>query len=252
MIKSLDVHIFSSYRLTNLVIMQKTQKNFLFPIFLECKEWTLDPFWQEIFVQCAMGKFPKELKLLKDGTLMINNGKLKEIISVQGDSLNLFKIMMDVFRVKLGILSDRDIKKQKQSINIERSKVKQNVYQSWKDIKQKNTKDILILNFIVKYKQKFKLSDKESKNLYSMIKLALLFKTLTAEDIIVKDGKIDSIGCLSVDTHKNCIEEFSIKINELPSKPDKSQKKSKIVSKSVNQVVARYVKERFLELYSKD
>ena len=155
----------------------------LFPIFLECKEWTLDPYWQEVFINCSMGKFPKGLRMSKDGSLILFNGKTREIISLDGEPLDVFKTMIKIFKEKMGLISDRDIVKQKKEISILKEKLKEGYEGTWKQIKPKKTRNILLLNFVIDCKKEYNLTQKEAEKLMSLIRLGFIFKTISSDSI---------------------------------------------------------------------
>ena len=206
----------------------------LFPIFLECKEWTLDPYWQEIFIQCSMGKFPRGLRMVKDGSLVVFSGKTREIVSLEGETLDIFKTMIKIFKEKLGLVSDRDIQKQKKEVLELKKKLKEGCGGTWKQIKPKQIRNVLLLNFVINCQKKYNLPQKITDQLASYIRLGFIFKTITSDDINYSDGIIHSINGL-----KFYNQNFKLNIfNKSEEKLEKS-----IESNKINQVFERYIKD---------
>lgn len=209
--------------------------SYLFPIFAECKDWTLDPYWQEVFVQCALGKFPKGIRMGKDGSLVLYTGKTREIISVDGDSLTIFKTMIAIFKEKLGMASERDVKKQREDLIELKQKIKEGYEGSWKQIRPKNIQNNLILNYVIRRREEHNLSQETAKRLYSMIKLGRIFKSITSDDINYCDGEIQSINGLTFSNG-----DFSLDV--LDSKESVSEK-TQIEQNRQSQYAERYLKD---------
>jgi len=206
----------------------------LFPIFLECKEWTLDPYWKEIFDQCSLGKFPKGIKI-KNNSIIVNI-KEKEVFSLEGKSLDVFKTMMNIFKNKLNLISDRDLSSQKKDVEELKESLKETYDGTWKQIRPKKIKDILLLNYVINCKYKYKLPPEKVNKLYSLIKLGLVFKTITSDDIDYSDGIIHNIEGINFDDDG----QFSLEILNL-----EDEKYDKFVTE-INkpyQHVERYIKE---------
>lgn len=168
----------------------------LFPIFLECNEWTLDPYWHEIFTQCSLGKFPKGMKI-KNNSIIVSL-KDKEIFSLEGNSLDVFKTMMNIFKNKLNLISDRDIHSQKKDIEDLKETLRDTYDGTWKQIRPKKIKDILLLNYVIECKYKHNLTKEQANKLYSRIKLSFIFKTITSDDVEYSDGVIHNINGIDI------------------------------------------------------
>ncbi len=207
----------------------------LFPIFLECKEWTLDPYWQEIFTQCSVGKFPKGLRMTKDGSLIVFNGKTREIVSLDAEPFDVFQIMMKIFKEKLCLISDRDIKKQKKEVQKLKEELKEGYQGTWKQIKPKQIKNTLLLNFVIASQKKYNLSQKDAERLLSTIKLGFIFKTITSDDVDYSDGVINGINGLTF------YENGTFELNILDSSEEKLEKT--IESSKISTIVEKYIKE---------
>ena len=160
------------------MILENIDVSYVFPIFLDCKEWTLNPFWIELFDNCALGLFPKGIKLLKNNILIISEEKQ---IDINGkNSFELYKIMMDVFKNDLEIISDRDKNKQSFEIINLKKKLKEKYNGLWTDIKQKQNKNNLIMDFVINKKKEFNLNNIELKQLLTTIQIGFIFKKINS------------------------------------------------------------------------
>lgn len=158
---------------------------------MECKEWTLDPYWQDIFISCAHGKFPRGLKITKEGSILLT--KNKQVLHLPQDPFQAFKTMMDIFKTKLGLISDREMRKQHKDIESLKEKYSEYQQSTWKQIKPKNIKIMLITNYVLECKNMYNLSPEKTSQLLSTIKLGFIFKTIKSEDIDYSDGVIHNI-----------------------------------------------------------
>lgn len=210
----------------------------LFPIFLECKEWTLDPYWQDIFTACSIGKFPKGLKIDKNGSLYVSIGDKKQIVSLDNDPFDVFQTMTNIFRNDLGMKSDKDLKTQKEDIKELKKKIKETYSGTWKSIRPKKTKNILVLNYVLDCKEKYQMTDKEAKMLYSKINLAFIFKSINHSDVVYFNGKIHKIKKVRFD--KNGKYHINIYNNSSDDKIEKTQTSD---ANKISQTMERYLKE---------
>lgn len=208
----------------------------IFPIFLECKEWTLDPFWQDMFEQCANGKFPKGIKMSKDGSINIFTNKSRETIAISSEPFDTFQTMMVIFKEKLGLVSDRDIKKQKKELILLKEKLKEGYSGTWKQIRPKKIRDNLLLDFVISCSHEYNLSKKDTEKLYSIINLGISFKSITSDMIDYSDGTVHGIDGLEFDEKGN----FTFDIFD--SENDKLEK-SVVEIDRVTQTVERYIKD---------
>jgi len=208
----------------------------LFSIFLECAEWTLDPYWKDIFKQCSTGKFPKGLRMMKDGSLVVFYGKTKDIIYLNDDPKTIFQIMIKIFKEKLGLMSDRDVKKQHDEITELKETLKEGFSGTWKQIKPKNTRNTLLLNFVIDCQKIHNLSQKTSERLISVIHAGFIFKSITSDDIDYSDGIIHNIKGLTFDDKG----EFNLNIYNISE--EKSEKSSSDSNK-MSLVLERYIKD---------
>jgi hypothetical protein len=206
---------------------KKNTKNIkiaIFPIFLECKLYTLDPFWHNILDNCAYGNFPKGVKIEKNGELSINSDEKVDNININNmkDPLQVYKLMMDMFKNKLHIKSSRD---SPFSDDIKR-KVQDGYNGTWKQIKPKKLKDKLITEFVLREKEKHNLTSKQAYDLLNVIKSGFLSKSIISEDIDYSNRKINEINGLIYNSknksykieNNRSIKDYKLEKNSVPNR----------------------------------
>jgi len=195
---------------------------YLFPIFLELKEWTLIEEWHKIFEDCALGKFPEEFTF-KDGIITMKDGEEIEIKELMNKNPENYSFIL--------FLKLTNILKNHSSSNNDSNN--ENIKNNWSSIKQKYTKSNLILDYVIKCKKEYNLDDQNTKILFANIKLGLVFKNLTAEDIVMKNGKIVEIKKIIIDNGKVIFDLFTADKKIIP-KPYVDKK---------NQFIEKFLKE---------
>ena len=158
------------------------KKEIIYPIFLECFEYTTDSFWENIFEDLSYGKCPYGTYINKN--FLCCNYKDKEFSYKieKKNPLQLYTDIYNLFAKKLGLLSSRDKLKKKLDFNNIEEELKFNK-NKWTDIRKKNIKDLLIENYVIDMKNKYSLSNKQSKNLLSSIFIGMIFKVINIKDI---------------------------------------------------------------------
>ena len=178
-----------------------SKKEIIYPIFLECCEYTNDIFWENIFEELAYGKTPYGTYISKD--FLCCNYKDKEFSYKieKKKSIQLYNDIYSLLSKKLGLLSPRDkMKKKIDFYNIE-EEIKES-RKNWTSIRKKNIKDLLIENYVIDMKNKYSLSVKQSKYLLSVIFIAMIFKVITVKDIKYENGKIEHIEGIDIEKKK--------------------------------------------------
>jgi hypothetical protein len=173
--------------------MTKSNGEILYPIFLQCVEYSLDKFWSKIFEDLAYGNTPYGVYFNRD-CLCCGKGKHGESTNITDikDSLNLYNNVYNMLNTSLGMMSpDERLKKQQEFMDMEEDNKSQ--LNKWSDIKKKNIKDLLIELYSIKMKQLHNLSVKQTRYLISFICMALLFKSITQNHIEMQNGRISNI-----------------------------------------------------------
>jgi hypothetical protein len=211
------------------------KKEIIYPIFLECFEYTTDSFWENIFEDLSYGKCPYGTYINKN--FLCCNYKDKEFSYKieKKNPLQLYTDIYNLFAKKLGLLSSRDKLKKKLDFNNIEEELKFNK-NKWTDIRKKNIKDLLIENYVIDMKNKYSLSNKQSKNLLSSIFIGMIFKVINIKDICYNDGKINNINGIQFEKNKVIYEkniyDFDINFQKciLIDKPIMSENWNKYIS----------------------
>lgn len=204
------------------------------PIFKDCEMYTLDPFWQDIFQQCAKNRFPRGVRFdWKRRILYIklqgsSAGKPNiKVCKLPQEATDVFEVVIAAFR-ELGLRSKRDMDLKREEIRKIRKERTINLNCTWKEIKPKYMKDRMIFDFVLYLRGKHDLSPKQTRSLLSTIILGFQLKQIESDDIQYEKGEILDIKDLIFDA-KTKMFYIDRDIKRSPSN-DKSSKSSKFLS----------------------
>jgi hypothetical protein len=168
------------------------KKEIVYPVFLECCQFSNDVFWENIFEDLAYGKAPYGTYISKDFLCCSYKTKEFSYKIERKDPKILYDDIYELLTQKLGILS----LKEKTQKKIDFHEIEKNIKQSrqdWSSIRKKNIKDYMYEQYVIDMKHKYSLSLKQCKFLLAIIMISITFKTITSKDIIYKDDKIQQI-----------------------------------------------------------
>jgi len=168
-------------------------KEIIYPIFLECCKFTTDKFWYNTFEDLSYGISPYGTYFSHD--LLCCNFKKKTFsYNIIGkNSETIFYEIYELLREKVGLMSETERRVKQLDTEGIISRLK-SARASWGSIKKKNLKDLTIEIFVSEMKVKYSLSIAQSREIMMFIKLGLVFKSISADDIVYLDGKIQSIN----------------------------------------------------------
>lgn len=176
------------------------KREIIYPIFLECCQFTDDKFWENVFEDLAYGKTPYGTYISKD--FLCCSYKKKEFIYKIEKKLpkDVYNDIYDLLTNKLGLLSPLEkSKKRKIFKDIEEDITESR--KNWNDIKKKNIKELLIELYVARMKNKHSLTLKQARYLLSIIFVGMIFKVITNKDVDYKNGKIENIDGIEI-SHK--------------------------------------------------
>ena len=152
-------------------------KEIVYPIFLECCQYTNDIFWENIFENLAYGKPPYGTYISKN--FLCRSYKHKDSKTVYEEVFSLLSNCLGTFaqQVKDFTNIENDIK---------------NSRKNWHGIK-KNVKELLIELYVSRMRNKHSLSIEQARYLLSTILIAIVFKAITVNDIDYSNGRINKI-----------------------------------------------------------
>ena len=162
----------------------------IYPLFEECRNYTLDPYWREQFTNFACNKFPQGMRYDQThrNIILKIDGKTEVIALPEDNAAETFQIVLNILKTRLNLRSTRDLKVQKQAFDqlLEDQKAQRNEDISsgeWKKIKPKHLKDQLLMDYIASLKVKYSLTPLEIKHLISKVQLGFQFRSLSADDV---------------------------------------------------------------------
>lgn len=171
----------------------------IYPLFEECKGYTLDPYWQEQFSNFAANRFPQGVRYdqgRKNLVLKIN-GKTEIVALPENNPSETFQIIMNVLKSRLNLRSTRDLKIQRQEMeeNLEEQKAnaQEHMMCEWRKIKPKNLKDQFIMDYIAVLQQRHSLTPAEVRHLTSVVQIGFQFHSLSSSDVEYTNGAIKNI-----------------------------------------------------------
>tara|TARA_B110000971_G_C19790698_1_gene399652 strand:- start:51 stop:707 length:657 start_codon:yes stop_codon:yes gene_type:complete len=168
------------------------KKDIIYPMFIECLNFTEDIFWENIFGELAYGKAPYGTYISKDFLCCKYKKKDFSYKIERKDPKLLYTEVYDLLKNKLGLLSSNEKLMKKKIFNTMEDNLK-NSRNNWNDIKKKNIKESLIELYVIRMKHKYSLSIIQSRYLLSIIFMAMVFKVISSKDIIYNNGEIQDI-----------------------------------------------------------
>ena len=178
-------------------------KEIIYPVFLECCEFAIDSFWENVFEDLAYGKTPYGTYINKN--FFCCSYKNKEF-SYKIERKEPYELYIDIYNLltkKLGIFSHKEKIKKRVDFNNTETRIKE-FRQEWGNIRKKNIKDLLVERYVIDMKNKYSLTIKQAKYLLSIIFIAIVFKVITPKDIEYSDNKIQNIDGIEF-TQKNIL-----------------------------------------------
>lgn len=171
-----------------------SSKELIYPIFLECCQYTPDNFWENIFEDLAYGKPPYGTFISKN-FLCCSYKKQEFSYKIEKkDTKVLYDEIYNLLRNKLGLLSKEEKLKRTKDFSIMEKGLKDSRTKNWTEIRRKNIKDLIIELFVSRMKTEHSLTIKQARYLLSLIYVSLIFKVILSKDIIYSNGSIESIN----------------------------------------------------------
>lgn len=212
----------------------------IYPLFLDCQDFTLDDYWKDVFYNCACNKFPKRVRYdAKNNTIILKSstaGGKTEMFNVPHEPEETFKVLMDVFREKLSMRSSKDLCIRKSELETIEKDNQVNLDCEWRQIKPRSIKDQILIEHIKTKIVEHKLSSSEVKQLWNTITLGFQFKKIDSGDVHYETGKILNINGLTFDmkSRKFSISNPSKIVNKVEKAPS---------SNRIYQAIDRYIRE---------
>jgi hypothetical protein len=203
------------------------KREIVYPVFLECLEYTDDMFWKSIFEDLAYGKAPHGTYISKGFLCCSYKGKEFSYKLERKDPEILWKEIYSILTDKIGIFSQKERNKQKTAFSEMQKSTKNDTTNS----RKKNTKDMLYEKYVLRMKKEHNLTIKQAKYLLAVIGICMLFKTISSKDIVMKDDKIESINGIQIENGEIILKKPLCSISENYTK-EQTEKQLNFISKN--------------------
>lgn len=190
-----------------MVLIKNEMTKYKYPIFLDCKNFTIDTFWLQIFDDCSKGKFPKGSGIDSKGiNIYFKNSKKYISYKIKSNPEQIYKDLKKLFLEQLNIKSQKDREIIKNEINDICQDYHENCNDKWNQIRKKKVKDPIIRRYILDLKKEYNLENKETLHLSQIIKLGFLFNWITNDKVVYEDQRILDITSLQYIEEDNIFE----------------------------------------------
>ena len=183
-----------------------SRKEIVYPICLECVIYAETQFWKQVFEDLVYGITPTGTYLFNN--MLVCKQKGKEF-AVPLDTHTDPKELYDVVYSKLSSVLKLSTSTEKKKIlddTLCRAQI-ESKHENWTSIKKKSIKDMLIIEYLLSNKREYNLTDKQIKELKTIIDMGLIFKTIDSKDILYKDGIIENIRGIGFNNKETIIED---------------------------------------------
>ena len=169
------------------------KKELVHPIFLECKERVENSFWKSLFEEFAYGKYPKQLYVNQNQQIQSTNRNHFFQYSFKEKSIDeMIPEIQELLLTHTSLISNEEIIIKKS----EHLKFKEEKLSSWKEIKKKFIKEILLMEYCIQLKQDHKLSSEVIDRLYTLLR----YSNIT--EVHMRHNKISHIPGILFDPEK--------------------------------------------------
>jgi hypothetical protein len=170
-------------------------KEILYPKFLRLSQYVEDMYWKHIFEDIAYGVCPSGTYVDKN-TLYSTYSKESRFafdLTSKECCVETANEIIHLLHTKLHLMSSIENLKRRENLNV----ALKCSYTSWKDIKKKNIRDILLENYVISIMHENNLSIQEGQKLLKQLNLRLHFKLIQPHHIIYnpETSRIQTIHC---------------------------------------------------------
>lgn len=179
------------------------KREIIYPIFLECCQFTTDVFWQNIFEELAYGKTSYGIYISKNFICCSQKRKEFSYKIENKDPQLVFNELYNLFKNKAGLQSHQEKLLSRKAFNQLEDETNKNIKNNWGSIKKKNMKELLIELYVTKMKNKYFLSLDQARYLISIIYIGIIFKVIIPKkDINYTNGEIVDIAGIEFERKK--------------------------------------------------
>lgn len=214
-------------------------------LFSECAQLTLDPYWKQLFEDCARGKFPRGsgISLDKCNVYFRNKGNGDRSYSsyrIPDNPEKAFKDLKQLFQDHLGFRSNKDRQDTRTEIDDMCKELQESFSGDWNKIKRKKVKDPIVRRYILELKDSYILDDEETAQLAQLIKLGFLFNWIGNDQVLYEDQRILDISSLHFDERERIFSLDEPRVNSKREYKPKSMRLSTLWNKYIENPQNRY------------
>lgn len=126
------------------------KREIIYPVFLDCCQYTDDIFWQNIFEELAYGKTSYGIYISKN-FICCNQRKKEFSYKIENKEPQIiFNELYHIFKNKVGIQSHQEKLVNRKAFKQLEDETNQNIKNNWGSIKKKNMKELLIELYVYK------------------------------------------------------------------------------------------------------
>jgi hypothetical protein len=186
-------------------------KKIVYPLFADCAQFTLDPYWQQVFEECSRGKFPRGSGIDSEGKVVYfrnrtSNNRNYVSYRLKKNPEQIFKDLKRLFQEQLNFKSNRDRQEIRAELDDICKDLQESFTGSWQKIKRKKIKDPIIRRYILDLKEQYDLNDKETAEVAQIIKLGFLFNWIANDQVVYENQRIQEIKTLHFDDEERTFE----------------------------------------------
>lgn len=185
---------------------KRFKKTIVYPVFTKCADHCKDDFWKQLFEDLAYSKTPKNV-IIQNHQIICTNGKkstsklLNSYDFSHKSDTEIYKELIPFLQNNSSIFSTKDLKKKKKVINEIRLELEEQKLLKWSQIKNNNVKKILLLDFAIDIKNKYKWDWNKAKIFLNYV-VHYIKKQGSSNMVYITDGKITSVEGLEYENFK--------------------------------------------------
>ena len=205
------------------------KRELIYPVLLECCQFTNDIFWRNIFEELAYGRTSYGIYISKNFICCSQKKKEFSYKIENKDPQVIFNELYNIFKNKVGIQSHQERLNNRKAFNELEDETKNNIKNNWNSIKKKNMKELLIELYVTKMKNKYFLTLEQARYLISIIYIGILFKVIIPKrDINYINGEIINISGIEFDRKKVILNRdiYSVEIGDTIFSTNDPQKRT--------------------------
>ena len=173
-----------------------------YPIFLACRDYTNDIFWKKIFEGLAYAEPPRGIYFRDESIYSVTKKKEFNYNFENKDAEIIYQDVYKLLGELFGLKSKSDLSKKREIFEqFKQTNSLRRGTDVWSKIKKKSMKENLIQDYVIDSQKKYSLDDDQAKMLYFYVSVGCVFKLFNSDDIILREGSIQSINGIELKDH---------------------------------------------------